>query len=49
VIGAIARGKTILMARGDTVIQKGDRVVLFALADAVKQVEKLFAVRLEFF
>jgi len=49
VIGAVARGATVIPARGETVVQKGDRVVLFALANAVKQVEKLFAVRLEFF
>lgn len=49
VIGAVARGNAVITARGETVVQKGDRVVLFALASVVKQVEKLFAVRLEFF
>ncbi len=48
-LGAIVRGDTVFMPRGHTVIQKGDRVVLFAAAEAVKRVEKMFAVRLEYF
>jgi trk/ktr system potassium uptake protein len=35
--------------RGDTVIQANDRVILFATYEVVKKVEKLFAVRLDFF
>jgi trk system potassium uptake protein TrkA len=31
------------------VIQDKDRVVLFAAAEAVRKVEKLFSVRLEYF
>jgi trk system potassium uptake protein TrkA len=37
------------MPRGDTVIEAKDRVVLFALPDQVRKVEKLFTVGLEFF
>lgn len=48
-IGAILRGDTVEIARGDSEIEAGDRVILFARRDAVKKVEKLFAVRLEFF
>ncbi|MCH8182887.1 MAG: Trk system potassium transporter TrkA [Proteobacteria bacterium] len=49
VIGAIVRDAEVIIPRGDTVIKTHDKVVLFALKGAVKKVEKLFAVRLEFF
>lgn len=49
IFGAIVRGDEVILPRGDTVIRVGDRVALFAAADAVKYVEKMFAVRLEFF
>ncbi len=48
-IGALVRGKNVVIPRGDTVIQAHDRVVIFATADMVKRVEKMFAVRLDFF
>lgn len=48
-LGAIVRGDRVQIPRGNTIIQTGDRVVLFAAADAVKKVEKMFAVRLEHF
>jgi len=48
-LGAIVRGTQVISPRGATVVQAGDRVILFAAADAVKKVEKMFAVRLEFF
>jgi len=49
IIGAVVRGDDVILPRGDTVTQVKDKVVLFAPADAVKAVERLFAVRLEFF
>lgn len=49
IIGAIIRGGDVVLPRGDTVIQVNDNVILFAAARAVKKVEKLFAVRLEYF
>ena len=48
-IGAIVRDGVNVPLRGDTVIEAGDRLVIFAAADAVKQVEKMFSVGLEFF
>ncbi|HLT79276.1 MAG TPA: Trk system potassium transporter TrkA [Ferrovibrio sp.] len=48
-IGAVIRGGDVMIARAETEIEAGDRVILFARTDAVKKVEKLFAVRLEFF
>ena len=48
-VGAIVRGDEVVIPRGDTVIKPKDQVVIFAAASAIKTVEKLFAVRLEFF
>ncbi len=48
-LGAIVRGDEIINPRGSTVIQVKDRVVLFAAADAIRKVEKLFSVQLEYF
>jgi len=47
--GAIVRDNRVIVPRGSTVIEAGDRIVLFAAIDAVKKVEKLFSVRLEYF
>lgn len=49
IIGAVVRDGQAIRPRGDTVIQAGDRVVLFAAVDAIRKVEKLFSVKLEFF
>ena len=49
IVGALVRGESIVIPRGDTVIQVGDRVIMFALAEAVRQVEKMFSVRVDFF
>lgn len=49
IVGAIVRDGEVVIPRGDTVVRTGDRVVLFAAAEAVKKIEKMFSVRLEFF
>ncbi len=49
IVGAIVREDDVVIPRGNTVIGTGDRVIMFALADMVKKVEKMFSVRLEFF
>jgi len=48
-VGALVRGEQVISPRGSTVVQAGDRVVLFAAAASVKKVEKMFSVRLEYF
>jgi trk system potassium uptake protein TrkA len=48
-LGAIVRDTEIITPRGNTIVQVGDRVVLFAAADQVRNVEKMFSVQLEFF
>ena len=49
IVGAIVRGSEVIIPRGDTVTRPNDLVVIFARSEAVKKVEKLFAVKLEFF
>jgi len=49
IVGAVVRDGLVIVPRGTTIIETGDRVVLFALTDAVRQVEKMFSVRLEYF
>lgn len=48
-VGAVVRDSEVILPRGSTVVQTNDRVVIFAETEAVKQVEKMFSVRLEFF
>jgi trk system potassium uptake protein TrkA len=49
IFGAILRHDAVIVPRGDTKVEARDRIVLFAAADQVKRVEKLFSVGLEFF
>ena len=49
IIGAIVREDEVLIPSGSTVIKGNDLVALFASADVVKKVEKMFSVRLEYF
>jgi len=48
-VGAVVRGAQVISPRGNTIIQHRDRVVLFATSEAVRKVEKMFSVRLEYF
>jgi trk system potassium uptake protein TrkA len=48
VIGAIVRDDEVLIPRGDTEIHVNDRVILMAPTGTIRDVEKLFAVRVEF-
>ena len=48
-IGGILRNDKVIPARGDTVIEAGDTVAIFAARGRIPQVEKLLSVRLDFF
>ncbi|MBU2327815.1 MAG: Trk system potassium transporter TrkA, partial [Alphaproteobacteria bacterium] len=48
-IGAILRDKTVIRPDGETRIKAKDRVVLFAAAEAVRHVEQLFRVSIQYF
>jgi trk system potassium uptake protein TrkA len=42
VVGTIVRGDQIILPRGDDVLHPGDAVIVFALPEAIPQVEALF-------
>jgi len=48
VIG-IVRGEEVIVPSGESVILPGDRIIIFATCRAVAKVEKILAVKLEFF
>jgi trk system potassium uptake protein TrkA len=49
IIGAVMSGGKLTMPQGDTVIQVGDVIVMFAVREAVHRVEQIFRVSPEFF
>ena len=49
VVGAVVHDGDFIAPRGNTVIQPGDRVVLFAARGAIAELERILAVRAEFF
>jgi trk system potassium uptake protein TrkA len=49
IIGTVLHDGEVIIPRGDTVIHPNDRVVVLAAAKAVKKLEQIFSVRLEFF
>ena len=48
-IGAIVRDNEVIIPDGDTEVRPHDRIVIFALADQVREVEHMFRVSLEYF
>ncbi len=48
-IGAIHRDGKVIVPTGETRVLAHDRIVIFALAESVRQVEQMFRVSLEFF
>lgn len=49
VIGALVRAGKVLLPNAETIVNAGDRVVLLALRENVKDVEQMFRVSLEYF
>jgi trk system potassium uptake protein TrkA len=49
VVGAIVRGAPVIVPRADTRIKPHDSVIMFATRQAIRSVERLFAVQLEYF
>ncbi|MEH6524904.1 MAG: Trk system potassium transporter TrkA [Sneathiella sp.] len=49
IVGAVIRGDKVEIPRGDTIIKTNDRVVMLGLRNAVRKVEEMFTVSLEFF
>jgi trk system potassium uptake protein TrkA len=49
ILAGIIRGEEIIIPSGDSLVQPGDRTIIFARRDAVPGVEKLLSVKLEYF
>ncbi|MDQ6989220.1 MAG: Trk system potassium transporter TrkA [Mariprofundaceae bacterium] len=49
VIGAIVRGEEVIIPDGETMVMPHDHVLLVTRTDTIREVERLFEVRLEFF
>ena len=49
ILGAVVRGKDVIIPRGDTVILPHDRLIIFALQQVIPKLEKLLTVKLEYF
>lgn len=48
-VTSILRGEQVVIPSGDSVIEAGDRIVIFAHRKAVAKLEKILAVKLEYF
>ena len=48
IVGALVRGSQVIIPNGSTVIQPEDRVMIFALTTAIREVEKALMVKLEY-
>ncbi len=48
-LGAIVRGGKMICPRSTTIVQPKDRIVLFAAKEAIRKVEQMFSVQLEYF
>ncbi|NQV57227.1 MAG: Trk system potassium transporter TrkA [Rhodospirillales bacterium] len=49
IVGAVVHDDEVIIPRSSTIVHAGDRVVMFVPSKAVRDVEKMFAVQLEFF
>lgn len=48
-VAAIIRKKTVIIPDGDSIIEPEDRIIIFAVRKAIPGVEKILAVKLEYF
>ena len=46
---SVVRGNDIIIPSGDTVVEPGDKIIIFAKRQAVAKIEKILTVKLEFF
>lgn len=49
IVGAIIRDDKVFAPRGDLIIQEGDQMVVFVMQEAVKDIEHLFALRMDYY
>jgi trk system potassium uptake protein TrkA len=49
IVAGIIRKDNFIIPSGETVIKPNDRIILFTVRDAISKIEKILAVKLEFF
>lgn len=49
IIAMIVQGDEVIVPTADTVITAGNRVIVFSMVHAIKQIEKMFAVKFDYF
>lgn len=49
ILGAVERNRQFFIPHGETVVEPGDRVIVFVRREAIPKLEKLVTVRLEYF
>ena len=47
--GFVIRAEQVIIPGGDTVIKPGDRIIIFGTRQAIPKIEKVLAVKLEYF
>jgi len=48
-VTGIIRQDRVIIPSGDSIIEPGDRIIIFAVRDAIPKIEKILAVKLEYF
>jgi len=48
-LAGIIRGEQIIIPTGESVVEPNDRIIIFALQNAIDGIEKILAVKLEYF
>jgi trk system potassium uptake protein TrkA len=48
-VAGIIRKDHIIIPTGDSIIEPGDRIIIFAKRKAINSIEKILAVKLEYF
>jgi trk system potassium uptake protein TrkA len=49
IVGAVLRGGEVIIPWGDTIILPGDRVIIVTLHSAIRELEKILTVKLDYF
>jgi trk system potassium uptake protein TrkA len=47
-VGAVVRGERVIIPNGESIIEPGDRVIVFALTSVIPSLEKSLTVKLEY-
>ncbi len=48
-ITGIIRDDTVIIPKGENIIEPGDRIIIFAMRQAISKIENILSVKLEYF